>query len=57
MLLRKRFNSFSALPSISGICESACDGDRFKPEAWAVLLAVGVLGAPSLSPEKKLFIV
>lgn len=56
MLLRKRLSSFSALPSISGICASACDGDRFKLETCALLLAVGVLGAPSLSPEKKLFI-
>lgn len=56
MLLRKRLSSFSALPSISGICASAWDGDRFKAEACALLLAGGVLGAPSLSPEKKLFI-
>lgn len=56
MLLRKRLSSFSALPSISGICASACDGDRFKLEVCALLLAGGVLGAPSLSPEKKLFI-
>lgn len=55
MLFRKRFSNFSAFPSISGICESACDGDRFRVEACPLLLAGGVLGAPSLSPEKKLF--